>query len=49
MGKVTREVMEENGIPRRGSPELVKLWEQKLQAKQGKATISATDLEAENP
>jgi Trypsin-like peptidase domain/PDZ domain len=47
MADVTREIMEENSVAHRGSPELVKLWEQQAGATQGKATIPATDIEAE--
>jgi S1-C subfamily serine protease len=47
MAEVTREVMEENGISRRGSPELVKLWEHNQDGEQGKAPIPAGESEAE--
>jgi hypothetical protein len=33
MAAVTREVMDDNGIPRRGSPELVEVWERKTAAR----------------
>jgi hypothetical protein len=41
---VTREVMEENGIVRRASPELLTLWETKTGSRQDRASSSARDV-----